>query len=532
MKPGRARFIEKGLYLFILAVNAGIVIFLVLQIRNEKTAYMELRSEDGFLFLESVNQSLQGALTRHVRERGRLELDAAAPDVAEVLAPLADYQDIVFIQVESLAGTLFSTEEEGLAAGLGRLAEDPLLLEAVYAGEPFTREITFRGEDVLECVGPLYRDSAFVAVVRIGLSLAFVQYLEDAFRNIILAALGFILLLDVVFVYAIFLTKRLGLEGSRFRAIMNEIDDGVLIRDRRGRTFRNRRLADMLGPEGEERLHGLTGELTRIRHNDRTLLVLKDSPPDADVYIVKDISLENIAEETRLREQRLFSMGWLSSTFAHEIRNPLNTVSMIIQQLHLDSSLPGHEQKLTDILHAEIGRLNHIVSEFIQVSRKPAIEPRDVSMREFLEGIRRFYEAGSPAVDMEIDCRTGDGDLTVHMDEAKMKGVLINLVENSLQAAARHIRISCRRQPPFAVLEVADDGSGMSDAVRERAFELYFTTRSEGSGLGLATVHRLVVAHGGMVDVESAEGQGTSIFLYLPLAKGGPAHETPDPGGG
>ncbi|MBN2431329.1 MAG: ATP-binding protein [Acidobacteria bacterium] len=531
MKPRHARFVEKGLYLFVLAVNTGIVLLLVLQIRNEKTAYMELRSEDGFLFLESVNQSLQAALTRLEQDAGRLELEAAEPHLSEVLTPLADYQDIVFIQVESLGGPLFGTEPNPLAAGLGGLGEDPLLQEAVYGGAPFTREITFQGEDVLECVAPLYRDRAFVALLRIGLSLEFVEYLESSFRNIVLVALGFILLLDLIFVYAILISKRLGREGARFRAIMNEIGDGVLVRDRRGRAFRNRSLEVLLGSGAEKRLRNLPTEMARIRHHERTLLVLRDSLPDADVFIVKDISLETIAEETRQRERRLFSMGWLSSTFAHEIRNPLNTVSMIIQQLRLESTLPEQEQQLCDILHAEIGRLNNTVSEFIQVARQPAVEMQDVDMEAFLGEIHRFYAAGGTALDLEILC-PADSDLIVRMDVEKMKGVLINLVENSRQAQARHIRITCRRQPPFAVLDVSDDGEGMSPQVRERAFELYFTTRPEGSGLGLATVHRLVVAHGGMVDIESTEGRGTSIFLYLPLSKGETPDEASDPGGG
>lgn len=226
--------------------------------------------------------------------------------------------------------------------------------------------------------------------------------------------------------------------------------------------------------------------------------------------------LENHAR----RVESLSALGRLGAAVAHEVRNPLNAIAVGVQRLEREfqpAERSEEYRRLTEVLRAEIERLDGIVERFLDLARAPRLEPRagdlDALVRELLPLVRQ----GAPA-EVEIRCETG-GLPQVVFDPTAIRQVLLNLVRNALEAVGERgtVRIGTRVAGGEAVLEVVDDGPGVAQADRDRLFELGFTTKPGGTGMGLAVVQRLVLEMGGAVAVESEPGRGTVVRVRLPL---------------
>jgi len=297
------------------------------------------------------------------------------------------------------------------------------------------------------------------------------------------------------------------------------VDEGILIAENRQHLLKNKRIDEFLGQDSQNYLNSFESGLHKIEKDDRTLLILKNESIFGSISIVRDITLDDIAEQTRARERRMFSLGELSSSFAHEIRNPLNTISMIIQQLEITGEKSKRHLKT---VFSEIHRLNGIVNEFIQIAKMPQINKELVSVEELFRETHDFYEMklAKLGAQLQIEWENAALKQKVWFDREKMKGCWINLIENSLAAGATQLTLNIHLFRGFIKLVFHDNGKGMSTETTDRAFDLYFTTRPNGSGLGLPFVQRLISAHGGYVKIESGIEKGCTVALFLPLDKG------------
>jgi PAS domain S-box-containing protein len=255
----------------------------------------------------------------------------------------------------------------------------------------------------------------------------------------------------------------------------------------------------------------------------------------ATLIINNDITEKKRLEAQYLRAQRLESIGALASGIAHDLNNLLAPMLMVEHILNLKFSDP-HSQRLLDTLRASIQRASALVGQVVSFARGSETEQTTICPKHLLRDIEKLLVETFPR---SIEIHVGDmaglwgvkGDATqvyqvlmnlcVNARDAMPDGGLLTLAADNQQltesAAAAHPEA---KPGPYVCLTVADTGVGIAPQIRERIFDPFFTTKGQGqgTGLGLATVLRIVTAHGGWLEVKSEVGQGAQFKVYLPAA--------------
>ncbi|HEX9053732.1 MAG TPA: ATP-binding protein [Gemmatimonadales bacterium] len=237
--------------------------------------------------------------------------------------------------------------------------------------------------------------------------------------------------------------------------------------------------------------------------------------------IFQDLTRLRAMEEAVQRTERLADLGRVAAGLAHELRNPLASMSGSIELLRARTPAGEDDRRLMDIVLREAERLNGLVTDFLQVARPPPLRREAIDLAAVLEETVRVFrhDPGAAGLSIEAALEPAPADC----DPGQVRQVAWNLLVNAAQAidGARkggRIRVACRTEGAEAVLEVEDDGPGIAAADRERIFLPFQTTKERGTGLGLATVHRIVDAHGGRVTVDSRPGEGARFTVRLPAA--------------
>ncbi len=207
------------------------------------------------------------------------------------------------------------------------------------------------------------------------------------------------------------------------------------------------------------------------------------------------IILEDSAQLARQTQQiKLASLGRLTASIAHEIRNPLGAISHAAQLLEESDHLEKADKRLTEIITTHTQRVNTIIENVLQLSRRSASHPQEVNLREWLDAFREEFlqTENIPSAQLELDL--DQQDLTVHVDPGHLHQVLTNLCQNGLRHAGTspHLLIQGRKEPGGAVqLDIADNGPGIDAQTAEQMFEPFFTTATSGTGLGLYIAREL-----------------------------------------
>ncbi len=243
-----------------------------------------------------------------------------------------------------------------------------------------------------------------------------------------------------------------------------------------------------------------------------------------NVIILRDITEKKKNEAKYRRAENLASLTTLAASVAHEIKNPLASMGIHLQLMQkelLRENCLGKESaaEYLDILSEEIERLNGIVVDFLF-----AVRPMDTRMRpeslnelvsELLEFTKYELEQNGITFELELDERLPK----LQMDKKYLKQALLNIVKNAIAAMAGGgtLKVSTYIQGEQACVDIADNGTGISEENMSKIFEPYFTTRDFGSGLGLTVVYKVVREHGGEVSLDSKEGVGTTFTISLPM---------------
>jgi signal transduction histidine kinase len=220
--------------------------------------------------------------------------------------------------------------------------------------------------------------------------------------------------------------------------------------------------------------------------------------------------------ERRLnRAERLSAMGRLASGVAHEIRNPLNAISMASQRLRSDNLAP-----LSKVIRDEIKRLNLIIEDFLGLSKGRLLKPERSDLAGVIRQVGALMGEECRSRGVEIVTKGIETPCMVHMDENKVKQALINMVKNAMEAVSGSGTVTltlCSKEKGMAVISVSDTGTGLVEGDADKIFNLDFTTKEKGLGLGLALAHEIIQAHGGEIKVQSGPGRGTTFVILIPI---------------
>jgi two-component system sensor histidine kinase PilS (NtrC family) len=244
--------------------------------------------------------------------------------------------------------------------------------------------------------------------------------------------------------------------------------------------------------------------------------------PSGFLFTFQDVTTIRRLERDARMQQRLAAVGEMAAGIAHEIRNPLASISGSMQILRKELALNGEQSQLMDIVLRESERLNQTIRSFLAYARPQRFSITRLDLRSVLQDaallLRNSAEVGQDHV---VDVDVPDEPVWCEADEGQVRQVIWNLATNGLRAMpdGGRLRLGARREPGDAagVLEVEDAGVGIPESELDTIFQPFHGTFEQGSGLGMAIVHRIVNDYGGEIRVTSKPGAGTTVEVRLPV---------------
>jgi signal transduction histidine kinase len=214
----------------------------------------------------------------------------------------------------------------------------------------------------------------------------------------------------------------------------------------------------------------------------------------------------------------------MAAGIAHEVRNPLNAMLLNVRILERELALvlPDRRERVYTILGtlaAELGALEEFVGEFLRFARPPALELERVPLQPLLADLAAFVSPQCQKAGVQLELDVTAGPASVLADGFQLKHAVLNLVLNALHATppGGTIEVRTAGDDEHWIVRVEDGGDGMPAEVAERAFDLFFTTREGGTGLGLPIARRIAEAHGGTLTIENLPKRGAVAALEIPV---------------
>jgi signal transduction histidine kinase len=232
-------------------------------------------------------------------------------------------------------------------------------------------------------------------------------------------------------------------------------------------------------------------------------------------------SRERISTQLQVSE-RMAQLGRITAGVAHEVKNPLNSMRLWLENLKV--SLPEGDDvphQAVRVLDNEIDRLDSVVKRFLDFTRPPEMHQEETDLKVLLEEILGVERPQTDRAKVKVEARLAADVPPVLVDRQLLKQALMNLILNAVEAmpGGGLLTVSLQRRAEMADIEIEDTGTGIAPEHRQRIFQLFFTTRPGGSGIGLASAFRTVQLHNGSIDFKSEVGRGTTFRIELPLAR-------------
>jgi PAS domain S-box-containing protein len=239
------------------------------------------------------------------------------------------------------------------------------------------------------------------------------------------------------------------------------------------------------------------------------------------VGVCKDITERSLMEEMIRERERLACIGQLTTLLAHELRNPLSSVKMNVQILSKKLNLSGNDRRRIEIIDSGIKKLEIILEEVLNFAKpmKLSLEMEDVN--GIVENVLDTLGEKIGEKQMRID-RNLNGNLPeILLDKGKIEQAILNIILNSIDALrpGGHLKVATEAEEVLGEqiikITISDNGIGIADADLKGIFEPFYTTKPQGTGLGLTNVKKIIEAHGGFIRVDSEAGRGTSVYMFL-----------------
>lgn len=237
--------------------------------------------------------------------------------------------------------------------------------------------------------------------------------------------------------------------------------------------------------------------------------------------IIHDISNLKKMEKATLQGEKLAAAGRLVRTIAHEVRNPLNNITLSVEQMQQDMKDDG-QQLYMNIIQRNCKRISDLISELLNTSRPSEITMEKQTLQNVLDDVIAASIDRLTLKKIKLQVSYPNSELFILADREKLKLALLNIVINAIEAMkeqAGQLSISLQQNGSNAMLVIADNGIGISEENISRLFEPYFTQKRNGVGLGLTFTLNILQAHKGAIEVSSEQGKGTTFTITFPLAQ-------------
>lgn len=239
-----------------------------------------------------------------------------------------------------------------------------------------------------------------------------------------------------------------------------------------------------------------------------------------------DLRSRKKLEQELIRSERLAAMGKMSSLFAHEIKNPLGSISLNVELLEeeLAPATNGSQRETNELLHAimgEVERMAHITDAYLHFARFPKPVVRPTSAEEVINHLSQVIHGEAMRRGIRVEKKVEKRLPHLSLDREQIHQALLNLVKNSFEAMEKGgvLTLEAERVGEVVRLVISDTGLGITEEQRSHIFEPFFSTKTYGTGLGLTATLQIIQEHGGEISCESALGQGSRFLIQLPLQR-------------
>lgn len=476
---------------------------------------------------------------------------------------MSQEEGIEYIIYQSTEGIIFSSRKPG---ELLSIESDPFLSSALQEDTISNRIIKYQGRNVLELVRPFASADYPFGLFRVGLSLEGYYAVSRGFNRQMITVSG--VLFAMVLVVLLYFSarekrKQIAREFIEIKSvtdkILEEMSTGVAVVDNLGiiklcnRAFEEimgrsecsgKKWSDMI-PGNDKVLKNIIDHENQSKEIEttnrfggklKTLLVSaashkgdnqeKEKGADSGgvVIVIYDITRLKEFERKSARRERLSELGHLAAGVAHEIRNPLNTISIASQRLASEfrpQSDVDEYLSFTTQIRNETKRLNEIITRFLSLAKEQQTRLVDIDLEKFVSDFASLIAPETSRLGIELSVSVASG-IRVNADSDLLKQVLANLFNNSKEALAGkmgRIEIAAQSDGDSVTLLFSDSGPGIPEEIREEIFAPYFTTKEAGTGLGLPTVYRIITELGGEVTVENSALGGAAFLVRLPVSR-------------
>jgi signal transduction histidine kinase len=505
-----------------------------------------------YLLLRKRTQS-KGFILIGIKNRNLIELRRSF-GIGAKIAEFLKNSDIKYIILQDKNG-IYAASDNYLETP--SIQSDPFLLHSFSNKSMDTRFSQYRGQKVLEIIKPFSINDDEI-LTRIGFSLAQIEEVrQSSSERILFAAILTFVILIVLMSYILTRKKltTLNIEHSKIKAhlnfILSNIADGVIALDSEMRIIVfNDAVAKTLNISQNVALNqdyfnlfnidlfnvkeALTTKksilLEKVKYittdsierflSSTTNIIFNENSLETIIILIKDITEQlKVQKQLEVKEQQSV-IGELASGIAHEIRNPLNAINIIIQRFQMEFEVKTNDeefQRMLRILKNEIQRINNIIEQFLSFARPPKLNFQRVNLNEIVDEIIFLME--NQAKQYKINIYKNYEQYTfLEIDANKIKQVLINLIQNSIEAMpdGGDIVISTQQTLEQTIIKITDSGKGIPEDKKNKIFSLYYTTKKNGNGLGLAIVHQIVSEHNGEIVCNSSINKGTTFEITLP----------------
>jgi signal transduction histidine kinase len=238
------------------------------------------------------------------------------------------------------------------------------------------------------------------------------------------------------------------------------------------------------------------------------------------ITVIADITDQTEAREKLIRSERLALIGQMLAQITHEVRNPLNALSLNSELLSDELTLLDPDKKteawdLLDTVSGEIERLTGVTHHYLQLAKRPLAQMGTTDLGEIVRDTGRLVQAELEKEKVKLTSRLHPIP-PQEADPGQIRQALLNILRNAVEAEAKHLTLILDHDADHVTIRLEDDGGGMSSDQLQKSTEPFFSTKSQGTGLGLAITRQIVEDHGGHMTIETTEGQGTTLTLTLP----------------
>lgn len=471
--------------------------------------------------------------------------------IGKQIQKIANSNDIAYIVLQDRQGIVSASK--GINE-MGEIKSDTFLLNVFNSGIRNTRLIDYNSMKVYEVASTIKGPSGEKLLNRIGISTYNVRAVQQrSMRRVIIIGVIIFVLFSVL--YAYFTTikgfKKLKKEHITITSyndlILENIADAVVAIDSENtiRYFNNTAEAifskdksnaineDYFKVFGTDILHfadeiyskeiEFTNPEIGIRYLEIEKSYIHDDSGKIELKIafIKDLTEKKSIAAVIARQERLSALGELAAGVAHEIRNPLNSISVIAQRIGREFK-PDNRiadfNKFISTIREEIARVNSIIKQFLEFAAPPKLNINRWNLNDTITECLELIE--SEAIETGINVHgKANIELYYYYDREKIKQVFINLFRNAIEAmpSGGDLSIESIKADSDYIIHIKDTGMGMSAETASKIFNLYYTTKESGTGLGLSVVHKILSDHGATIQVESKSDIGTTFIITFPI---------------